>query len=219
MGLKEDSVVDRTRVYVYTALEGGESGHDKYHIERVFNNAEKISDKEGGNKYVIRLSALLHDIADHKFHGGDFSVGAKVSRTYLESLGVESSIVNHVCEIVDGVSFKGLGSEKPARTIEGRIVRDADRLDALGAIGIARCFTYGGYRGLPMHIPGVEPVMHQTPEEYSQCNSSQINHFYEKLLHLKDLMTTKTGREMAEERHRFMDEFLNRFLKEWDGLI
>ena len=174
-----------------------------------------IGNKEKADLYVVQLAALLHDIADFKFHAGDSSVGATVAKDYLASIGVNEGIASHVAGIVETVSFKGAGAEKSMRTLEGKVVRDADRLDAIGAIGIARCFAYGEHKGTPIYIPDVKPKLHQTADEYITRQSSQINHFYEKLLLLKDLMLTETGKKLAEERHKFMELFLKQFFKEW----
>jgi len=215
----EKQVIERTANYIRGQFEGEGSGHDWWHIHRVWKNSISIGEKEGGDMFVVQLGALLHDIDDFKLHGGDSSVGAREARKYLKSLGVNEDVVNHVCEIVGDISFKGAGEEKPMRTLEGRIVRDADRLDAMGAIGIARCFAYGGYKGTPIHLPDVKPKLHETTEEYITRQSSQINHFYEKLLLLKELMLTDTGKKMAEGRHRYMLEYLEQFDKEWDGEV
>ena len=215
----QEKVIEQTRDFIKKKFDGDGSGHDWWHVYRVWRNAISIAKEEQANIYVVQLGALLHDIADYKFHGGDFTAGPKAAREYLEKLEVDAKTINHVCEIVENISFKGAGAEKPMKTPEGNIVRDADRLDAIGAIGIARCFAYGGHKGNPIHLPSVKPQPHKTVEEYVSRQNSQINHFYEKLLLLKYLMLTQTGRRMAEDRHKFMEEYLQQFHSEWEGLI
>jgi len=167
--------------------------------------------------FIVELAALLHDIADWKFHSGDQSVGPKKAREWLESQGVDEQIIFQVCEIIANMSYKGAKVENKIKTLEGKIVQDADRLDAIGAIGIGRAFAYGGHKNRALHDPGVKPEIHQTAEHYHNSNGTTINHFYEKLFLLKDLMNTKTGKNMAEHRHKFTEEFLKEFLDEWDG--
>ena len=199
--MQQEAIIQRTADYVRDKLEGEGSGHDWWHIYRVWKNSIFIANKEKADLdlYVVQLAALLHDIADFKFHAGDSSVGAKITRDHLTSLVVDKETISHIAEIVENISSKGAGAEKPMRTLEGKVVRDADRLDAIGAIGIARCFAYGGHKGNPIHVPDVKPKFHQTADEYITRKSSQINHFYEKLLLLKDLMLTETGKKLAEE--------------------
>lgn len=215
----QEEVIEKTREFIKGKFDGEGSGHDWWHVYRVWKNAFAIGKEEKANMYVVQLGALLHDIADYKFHKGDFTAGPKAAREYLESIDVDGETINHVCDIVENISFKGAGAEKPMRTLEGKVVRDADRLDAIGAIGIARCFVYGGHKGTPIHLPDVKPQLHQTADEYVKRQNSQINHFYEKLLLLKDLMLTDAGRKIAEERHKFMETYLQQFHKEWEGLI
>lgn len=171
--------------------------------------------EEGADLLVVELAALLHDIADWKFAGGDETAGPRAAREWLERLGVPTDVTNHVCAIIAQMSFKGAGVQSTMPTIEGKVVQDADRLDALGAIGIARAFAYGGHRGSPIHDPDLKPVLHTSFEHYKAGRGSTINHFHEKLLLLKDRMNTATGRRLARERHEFMVEFLQRFEREW----
>jgi len=215
--MNEEEIVQKTRNYVRRRLEGEGSGHDWWHIERVWRNALKIGKEENADMYVVQLAALLHDIEDFKLHGGDTTVGENASKEYLRGLGTDENTIDHVAEIVGTLSFKGAGEEKPMTTLEGKVVRDADRLDALGAIGIARCFAYGGHKGTPIHTPGTKPKLHETKEEYIKRQSSQINHFHEKLLLLKDLMLTDAGKRMAQERHNYMEKYLEQFHAEWNG--
>ena len=191
------------------------TGHDWYHIERVTKLALQISATEGGNKEVIELAGLLHDISDHKFNGGDFEKGGIEAERIMREYSVDESVVQQVIHIVNNISYKGANVENKITSLEGKIVQDADRIDALGAIGIARTFAYGGHKGHPIYDPKIEPQLHETPEEY-QKTTHTINHFYEKLLLLKDRMNTETGKKMASERHAFMQGFLNQFYAEWN---
>ena len=179
--------------------------------------ALRIASEEGADLYVVELAALLHDLADWKFAGGDEHAGPRAAREWLQSMGVQPDVVDHVCDIVAGVSFKGAGVPTPMGTVEGMAVQDADRLDALGAIGVARAFAYGGRIGSPLHDPSFEPRLHASFEEYKRSGSPTTAHFYEKLLLLKDRMHTNTGRRLAEARHGFMEQYLSHFFKEWDG--
>ncbi|HTM68001.1 MAG TPA: HD domain-containing protein [Candidatus Binatia bacterium] len=208
-----DDVADEVR----ERLEGEGSGHDWWHVHRVRNLAKRIAAEEGADPHVAELAALLHDIADWKFHGGDDTAGPRASREVLESLGADAATIEHVCDIVATISFKGAGVTIPMKTLEGRVVQDADRLEALGAIGIGRAFAYGGHKHRQMHVPGAAPVMHATAEAYKKSEGTTINHFHEKLLLLKDRMNTAAGRRIAEERHRYMEDFLLRFDREWEG--
>lgn len=206
---------------------GEGSGHDWWHIYRVWNTAKTIAaGEESGtedstaqsvNHLVVELAALLHDIADYKFHEGDETIGGKVSREWLESIGVEGDIIDQVVYIVDNVSFKGGGDSKKMQSLEGKIVQDADRLDSMGAMGIARCFAYGGFRNQEIYNPEIAPRLGMSKEEYKNHRGTQINHFYEKLLLLKDLMNTQTARKLAKQRHQFMETYLAEFFAEWEG--
>lgn len=191
------------------------SGHDWWHMARVWKMAERIGSEEKADMPVVSLAALLHDIADWKFYGGDDTVGPRVAREMLVSLDTSDPVVERVCKIISEVSFKGAGVNTEPSTLEGKVVQDADRLDAIGAIGIARTFAYGGHKGRPIYDPNMKPVFHASKEEYMKNQSHTINHFYEKLLLLKDSMNTEAGRRIAEERHAFMEQFLGRFFEEW----
>lgn len=215
--MSKKEILSKTEAYVRNKLEGEGSGHDWWHIHRVRNTALKLGIEENANLFVVELAALLHDIADHKFHGGDEEIGPATAREWLTKLNVDESIINHVCEIIRDVSFKGAEVETPMKTIEGKVVQDADRLDAIGAIGIARAFAYGGYKGRELHNPEIKPESHDSFDSYKKSTGPTINHFYEKLFLLKDRMNTASGRKLAEQRHQFMQEFVDRFLEEWDG--
>jgi len=198
-------------------LEGEGSGHDWWHVYRVWKMAQYIGRKEPANFFVVELAALLHDIADWKFHDGDDKVGPKRARNLLRRYAVSKDVIGQVSDIVATMAFKGAKVKTSMKTIEGKIVQDADRLDAIGAIGIGRTFAYGGYKNRPMYDPKGKPVMHKSKEQYFKNESPTINHFYEKLLLLKDRMNTETAKKLAKERHEFMEIFLKRFLEEWDG--
>lgn len=217
--MDKEIVIEKTKEFVRNKLEGEGSGHDWWHIHRVYNIAVNLV-KDTDNKadlYIIKLGALLHDIADWKFNGGDINVGAMVSRDFLKGLGVDEETIEHVADIVKNISFKGSGEKSQMKTLEGMIVQDADRLDAIGAIGIARTFAYGGHDNREMFNPDIKPQNHKTFEEYKNSRGTTINHFYEKLLLLKDLMNTESGRKYAEKRHKFMEEYLEEFYAEWEG--
>jgi uncharacterized protein len=183
----------------------------------VYKNALSIADGEVCDTTVVKLGALLHDIADSKFNNGDETIGPKIAREFLESLNVDSGTIQHVINIIENISFKGGNTEKLFSSIELDIVQDADRLDAIGAIGIARAFNYGGFKNRAMHDPNIAPKLHMSKEEYKASQAPTLNHFYEKLLLLKDKMNTKTGKQIAQERHRYMEGFLSQFYAEWDG--
>ncbi|PVX45745.1 uncharacterized protein C8C85_1550 [Flavobacterium sp. 103] len=210
-------LINRTILFVKEQLANAEGGHDWFHIQRVYKNALLIARGENCDETVVKLGALLHDIADSKFHAGDETVGPKVAREFLESEGVSESIISHVIQIIDNISFKGGKTEKRFSSIELDIVQDADRLDAIGAIGIARAFNYGGFKNRTMYDPQIAPNLHMSKEEYKNSQAPTINHFYEKLLLLKDKMNTETGKQIAEQRHHYMQGFLGQFYAEWDG--
>jgi uncharacterized protein len=193
------------------------TGHDWWHIARVRDMAVRIAHEENADVVVVELAALLHDIADYKFHNGDDSIGPQMAREWLTSKGVSTAVVDHVAEIVASVSFKGAGVPDQAATLEAKIVQDADRLDALGAVGIARAFAYGGSNHRPLYNPAQPPQRHADFESYKSNQSPTINHFYEKLLLLKERLHTGTARRMAEDRHAFMEAFLRQFYAEWKG--
>ena len=211
------TIIDNTILFVKQQLENAEGGHDWFHIERVYKNALLIAEGVDCDLIVVKLGALLHDIADSKFHGGDETVGPKTARTFLESQNVSEDIILHVIAIIENISFKGGNFEKKFNSKELEIVQDADRLDALGAIGIARTFNYGGFKNRPLYNPNVQPNLNMNKEEYKNSESPTLNHFYEKLLLLKDKMNTETGKKIAQKRHDFMVTFLSQFYAEWDG--
>jgi uncharacterized protein len=211
------TLISKTIVFVKEQLEGAEGGHDWFHIERVYKNAKHIAETEDCDLEVVALGALLHDIADSKFHGGDETIGPKTARRFLESQNVEEQTIVHVINIIENISFKGGNFEKQFHSKELDIVQDADRLDAIGAIGIARCFNYGGFKNRALYDPEIEPNLKMTKEEYKNTQAPTINHFYEKLLLLKNKMNTETGKQIAAERHQYMEDFLSQFYAEWNG--
>lgn len=215
--MQDSLLLERTTEYVRQTLAGDSSGHDWFHIERVWKNALHVGRRENADLLVVQLAALLHDIADWKFHDGDEAAGPRVARTWLESQDVDEQTIAHVCDIIEGVSYKGANVAVKSLSLEGQVVQDADRLDAIGAIGIARAFAYGGHKGRAMHNPSIPPTLHQTFEAYKKNDGPTINHFHEKLLLLKDRMNTATAKELAAERHRFMEAFLVQFHAEWEG--
>lgn len=210
-------LIDRTAEHVKGKLSGDDTGHDWWHVCRVWRMAKRIGGAEKADLLIVELAALLHDIADWKAYGGDSTVGPELAREWLVSLELDPIVIEHVCQIVADISFKGADVKQPRLSLEGKIVQDADRLDAIGAIGIARAFAYGGAKGRLIYDPAIKPAEHRTVEAYLQSNGTTINHFYEKLLLLKDRMNTATGRAIAEERHRIMEEFLRWFYEEWEG--
>lgn len=215
--MTEKDLILETIDFVKTSLQHAEGGHDWFHIHRVFKNAQLIARDEQANDLVVQLGALLHDIADSKFHNGDESVGPRMAREFLESKKADPTVIEHVVKIIENVSFKGGNTNQQFHSIELDIVQDADRLDALGAIGIARTFNYGGFKGRALYDPEIEPKLDMTKEEYKASTAPTINHFYEKLLLLKDRMNTETGRRIAADRHRFMENYLKQFYAEWNG--
>ena len=212
-------IINNTILFVKNQLTHAEGGHDWFHIERVYKNALLIAEEEECDLTVVKLAALLHDIADSKFHGGDESVGPKTARTFLESQNVSEAIISHVIAIIENISFKGGNFEKDFHSKELEIVQDADRLDAIGAIGIARTFNYGGFKNRQLYNPNIQPNLNMSKEEYKNSESPTLNHFYEKLLLLKDKMNTETGKKIAQKRHDFMVTFLSQFYAEWDGEV
>jgi uncharacterized protein len=211
------TLIDQTISFVKTQLSGAEGGHDWFHIERVWKNALLIADGESCDLLVVELGALLHDIADSKFHNGDETLGPKLAREFLESHNVDEKTIVHVVNIIDNISYKGGNFERKFNSKELAIVQDADRLDAIGAIGIARCFNYGGFRNRALYDPEIPPVLNMSKDDYKKSESPTINHFYEKLLLLKDRMNTETGKKIATQRHEFMESFLTQFYAEWNG--
>jgi uncharacterized protein len=211
------TLVSNTTDFVKLQLQDAEGGHDWFHIERVYKNAINIAATEECDMLVVELAALLHDIADSKFHNGDETVGPKVAREFLEQQQVSEDVIAHVVNIIENISFKGGNFDKSFSSIELDIVQDADRLDAIGAIGIARAFNYGGFKNRQLHNPGIPIEMTMSKEAYKKSTSPTINHFYEKLLLLSDLMNTKSGKQIAKQRHQFMELYLEQFYSEWDG--
>ena len=210
-------LIEKTIRFVKKTLQDAEGGHDWWHIQRVWQNAKNIAIHERVNVQVVELAALLHDIADSKFYNGDETVGPSMAREFLTSQQVDDSIIQHVIAIIENVSFKGGKEQRTFSSIELDVVQDADRLDAIGAIGIARTFNYGGFKNREIYNPNIPPNLEMTKEEYKKSTAPTINHFYEKLLLLKDKMITDTGKKLAEERHQFMEQYLEQFYKEWDG--
>lgn len=211
------TLIDRTASFVKESLANAEGGHDWWHTYRVWSAAKELSKREKVDMLVVELGALLHDIADSKFHDGDEQVGPRVAEDFLRREGVDEQIVAHVSAIISNISFKVSKEGQRFSSKELEVVQDADRLDALGAIGIARTFSYGGYKGRELFNPSIAPNPDMSKEEYKKGSSPSINHFYEKLLLLKDLMNTQAGREMANERHAFMEKYLEQFYAEWNG--
>ncbi len=214
-----NNLIDNTILFVKDKLKGAEAGHDWFHMQRVYKNAMLIANSEQCDLKVVKLGALLHDIADSKFNDGDETVGPRVAREFLESQNATEEIIVHVVNIIENISFKGGNFEKKFNSIELQIVQDADRLDAIGAIGIARTFNYGGFKNRQLYNPEIAPKLNMSKEEYKNSDAPTLNHFYEKLLLLKDKMNTKTGIKIAQERHKFMELFLSQFYAEWDGEV
>lgn len=218
MDAASSELVCRVADHIKAKFASESSGHDWHHINRVWKLARQIGAREAANQEVVELAALVHDIADWKFHDGDDSVGPREAERLLREEGASADVIQQVVDIVATISFKGAGVTTAMSTLEGKCVQDADRLDAIGAIGIARCFAYGGHAGRLMYDPDEPPVLHATAEAYKAAKGHSLNHFYEKLFLLKDRMNTPTGRAMAESRHQFMQDFVAQFLSEWDVL-
>ena len=217
MNASQNKIVSQTMEFVKKTLIDAEGGHDWFHIDRVYTNALAIAKEENVDEFIIALGALLHDIADSKFHDGDETIGPKKAREFLESEAVDEAIIQHIENIIKYISFKGefaLSKEEKFTSKELNVIQDADRLDAIGAIGIARTFNYGGFKNRVIYDPDIPPKPSQTKEEYKNNTAPTINHFYEKLLLLKDRMNTETGKKLAQERHEFMEYFLKQFYKE-----
>lgn len=210
-------IIRHTEDFVRERLSDDSSGHDWYHVDRVRRSAVMIGAAEGADLVLVELAALLHDVADWKFHDGDDEVGPRVAGEWLTSQGVEPDVIAHVQAIIRELSFKGAGVVTSPATLEGKVVQDADRLDAIGAIGVARTFAYGGHKGQPMYDPHKRPTMHDSFAAYKSSDGTTINHFYEKLLLLKDRLNTDTARQIARSRHQFMEQFLAQFYREWNG--
>lgn len=213
-----NTLIENTITFVKSKLKNAEGGHDWFHIERVYKNTLLIAKQENVNITVVTLAALLHDIADSKFHDGDETVGPKMAREFLFKQNVDSKVIEHVIAIIENMSFKNTfekGEKFNSKELE--VVQDADRLDAIGAIGIARCFNYGGFKNRALYNPGIQPNLNMSKKEYKTSEAPTINHFYEKLLLLKDKMNTKTGKQIATNRHKYMEGFLEQFYAEWNG--
>jgi uncharacterized protein len=215
--MTRQQIIDQTVLFVKQELQHAEGGHDWFHIERVWKNARQIAQTETVDLFIVELAALLHDIADAKFHGGDEEVGPQKAEAFLRTQLVDIAVINHVVQIIRNISFKGGNFAQTFQSPELAVVQDADRLDALGAIGIARAFNYGGYKNRGLYNPASAANLQMTKEEYKKSQAPTINHFYEKLLLLKDRMNTETGRQMAAQRHLFMEQFLEQFYAEWNG--
>ncbi|WP_340157621.1 HD domain-containing protein [uncultured Maribacter sp.] len=221
--MTNSEIVEETIIFVKETLKNAEGGHDWFHIERVFNNTMLIAKGEDVNLLVVSLGALLHDIADAKFNDGDESLGPKMAENFLLSLKVPKRTINHVTNIIKYSSFKaGLNDGKMKKKLftskELQVVQDADRLDAIGAIGIARAFNYGGFKNRALYDPSIPPNLEMSKEEYKKSKAPTLNHFYEKLLLLKDKMNTATGKRLAQQRHQYMIDFLEQFYQEWSPL-
>ncbi|MGY5356045.1 HD domain-containing protein [Wenyingzhuangia sp. IMCC45467] len=215
----KNDIVKNTITFVKEQLKNAEGGHDWFHIERVYKNSLLIAKTEDCNIEIVSLGALLHDIADSKFYDGDETVGPKLAKEFLKKQNIEEETIDHIVKIIENISFKGGNVAQAFTSIELKVVQDADRLDAIGAIGIARAFNYGGYKNRGMYDPEITPKLNMTKEEYKNSNAPTINHFYEKLLLLKDRMNTKTGKEIAAKRHQFMELYLDQFYNEFNGAL
>ena len=216
--MNKTQILEQTISFVKETLKDAEGGHDWFHIERVYNNAKLIAKEESADVFIVSIGALLHDIADSKFHDGDETVGPRVARAFLEKQEVPQEVILHIENIINHISYKSnLSREQTFSSPELDVIQDADRLDAIGAIGIARCFNYGGFKNRALYDPNIAPNLNMSKEAYKSSSAPTINHFYEKLLLLKDKMNTKTGKRIAHERHAYMERFLAQFYKEWNG--
>ena len=218
--MNKEVIIENTILFVKKELKNAEGGHDWFHIERVFKNAILISKEEEVNGFIVSLGALLHDIADPKFYNGDETIGPKIASEFLKNQLVDKKTIIHVINIIKFISYKNslskTGEKFTSKELE--VVQDADRLDAIGAIGIARCFNYGGFKNRALYNPAIIPNLEMSKEEYKNSTAPTINHFYEKLLLLKDKMNTETGKKIAENRHEYMEQFLDQFYNEWNGV-
>jgi uncharacterized protein len=215
--MENEIIIEKTIAFVKSTLENAEGGHDWWHCYRVWQLAKHIAKTENADILVVELGALLHDIADVKFNDGNEELGPLKARYFLISIGVEENVIQHIESIITNISYGGGKNEQLFKSIELDVVQDADRLDAIGAIGIARTFNYGGFKNREMYNPEILPNLNMTKAEYRKSTAPTINHFYEKLLLLKDRMNTATGKQMAEHRHRFMNQYLVEFYEEWEG--
>lgn len=221
--MNDNILIQKTITFVKDILQDAEGGHDWFHIHRVFLNAQNIAKNEEVDLLIVKLGALLHDIADSKFHNGDETIGPRIASEFLSSNGVDEKIINHVVLIIENISYKSSlaiksKQNKKFNSIELQVIQDADRLDAIGAIGIARAFNYGGFKNREIYNPGTPPNLNMSKEAYKKSTAPTINHFYEKLLLLKDKMNTVTGKKIAEDRHQFMLDYLRQFDMEWTGI-
>ncbi|MFH1682429.1 MAG: HD domain-containing protein [Candidatus Woesearchaeota archaeon] len=215
--MENEEIISKTVDFVKRELKDSEGGHDWWHTYRVWKLAKHLAQEESVNLVIVELGALLHDIADSKFHQGDETVGPRKAREFLEALAVEEEIIKQIELIIENISFKGGNHQQQSRSPELDVIQDADRLDAIGAIGITRTFNYGGHKNRPIYDPKIKPNLNMTVEEYKTSNAPTLNHFYEKLLLLKERMNTSAGKKIAENRHRFMEIFLEEFYQEWEG--
>ena len=215
--MSNKQLIEATKEFVKSSLADAEGGHDWFHTLRVYNNSLLIAKDENVDQLIVSLGSLLHDIADSKFHDGDETVGPKIARKFLFEHNVDSTIIEHIINIIDNISFKGGNEAQEFTSSELEVIQDADRLDAIGAIGIARCFNYGGFKNRALYNPDIKSNLNMSKEEYKRSKAPTINHFYEKLLLLKDRMNTKTGKRIAKERHGYMVQFLDQFYSEWNG--
>ena len=215
--MNQQDIIEETVQFVKGRLKNAESGHDWFHIERVWKNSKNIAETEKCNSFIVEMAALLHDIADSKFHNGNEEIGPETAMNYLKSILTDEDSKHHIVNIIRNISFKGGHRHSDFNSIELQIVQDADRLDAIGAIGIARAFNYGGFKNRVLYDPDIKPDLNMSKEAYKNSSAPTINHFYEKLLLLKNLMNTETGKNLAAERHLFMEQFLEQFYKEWNG--
>lgn len=211
-------LINNTIQFVQQELKDAEGGHDWFHIERVWKNARLIAKSEDVDLEIVEIAALLHDIADSKFNNGDEKIGPKKALDFLIDQDADYRIIDHVLAIIENVSFKGGNETRTFNSTELDVVQDADRLDAIGAIGIARTFNYGGFKNREIYNPEVKPDLNMTKEQYKTSTAPTINHFYEKLLLLKDNFNTATGKQIAQQRHQFMEQYLEQFYSEWAGL-
>ncbi len=216
--MTQEEQINKTIDFVKETLTDAEGGHDWFHTQRVYNNSLLIAKSEKVDVLIVSLGALLHDIADSKFHNGDETIGPKLAREFLFKINTDSTIIEHVVKIIENISFKGGNETQKFNSHELNVIQDADRLDAIGAIGIARCFNYGGFKNRQLYNPDIKPNLNMDKEAYKSSTAPTINHFYEKLLLLKDKMNTKTGKLIALERHNYMVQFLDQFYKEWKGI-
>lgn len=217
--MNQEGIIQKTIDFVKEVLSDAEGGHDWWHIFRVWKLSKRIAQVENVDMFTVELGALLHDIADSKFHNGDEEIGPFKARDFLISINVQESVITHVENIIKNISFKGGKQIQKFKSRELDVIQDADRLDAIGAIGISRTFNYGGFKNREIYNPEIKPNLNMTKEEYKNSNAPTLNHFYEKLFLLKDKMNTETGKSLAEHRHKFMEHFLDEFYKEWNGDI